>query len=162
MTWHWLKLYKREPILEFTVPGIPVAKGRPRFRVVIPKDPKKKSFVHTYTAKETVHYEEVIASYCQNEVYETESTLNPSWKPGMFPLDEPLILVATLTFVRPKSRKKDALMDRKPDISNVIKGLEDGMSNGGALKNDSRIVESHERKLYGPAPSTHVQIYTIP
>lgn len=99
----------------------------------------------------------MIASYTENAVL----NCNGFGEGGIFPLDEPLILVATLTFLRPKSRKKNALMDRKPDLSNLIKGVEDGLSNGGALKNDSRIVESHERKLYGFAPSTHIQIFTI-
>ena len=126
--------------LEFVVPGIPVAKRRPRFS-------RRGKFVKVHTDEKTVRYEEVITSYAREAMR----------KEG-FAVDGPVAVSIVAVFQRPKSRKKNALMDRKPDLDNVCKSVIDGISNAGAIKNDSRVVMIAARKEYGELPETRVAV----
>ena len=49
---------------------------------------------------------------------------------------------------------------RRPDLSNFIKGIEDGM-NGEVYTDDARICTSHTAKVYGAEPKTIITVQTL-
>ena len=49
---------------------------------------------------------------------------------------------------------------RRPDLSNLIKGIEDGM-NGEVYTDDARICTSHTAKVYGPSAKTIITVQTL-
>ena len=106
--------------IEFTVPGIPVGKGRPRFM----------KNGHTYTPQKTRDYEDKVVQ---------------CWKCQGFADGIPLRATVTAFFTIPKStsKKKAAAMDgrphiKRPDAYNVAKAILDAL-NGHAYNDDSTI-----------------------
>ena len=134
-----------KPFLSFIAPGIPVAKGRPRFA-------RMGKFVKTFTDDKTVRFEDCIAFYCREAMQKS--------KHG-FPVDVAVHAEITALFPRPASRKKAAHMDRKPDLDNVCKSVIDGLSNAGAVTNDARIVSIDAKKEYGEMPETVVHLSLV-
>lgn len=109
--------------VEFTVPGIPVGKGRPRFT----KDG------HTYTPQKTREYEDKVVQCWQ---YQSGKG---------FAAGVPLKAIVTAFFTVPKStsKKKAAALDgaphiKRPDADNVAKAILDAL-NGHAYNDDSAI-----------------------
>lgn len=58
---------------------------------------------------------------------------------GAPPLSGPVVCQMVFVFPRPKSRKKTALHDRKPDLSKLIRSTEDAMTTGGVWEDDARV-----------------------
>jgi Holliday junction resolvase RusA-like endonuclease len=58
-----------------------------------------------------------------------------------FPLDGALILHATFVFPRTKScpKKTEPVMNVKPDLSKLMRAVEDSLEDAGVIVNDSRI-----------------------
>ena len=109
--------------IEFTVPGIPVGKGRPRFT----KDG------HAHTPWKTRQYEDKV-------VLCWKSQSGKGFAAGI-----PLTATVTAFFTVPKSvsKKKAAAMDgtphtKRPDADNVAKAILDAL-NGHAYNDDSAI-----------------------
>lgn len=109
--------------VKFTVPGIPIGKGRPRFM----KNGR------TYTPQKTREYENKVVQCwkCQSE---------KGFADGI-----PLRATVTAFFTVPKSvsKKKAAAMDgtphiKRPDADNVAKAILDAL-NGHAYNDDSAI-----------------------
>ena len=109
--------------VEFTVPGIPVGKGRPRFM----------KNGHTYTPEKTREYENKVVQCwkCQS---------GKGFADGI-----PLRATVTAFFTVPKSmsKKKAATLDwtphiKRPDADNVAKAILDAL-NGHAYNDDSAI-----------------------
>lgn len=109
--------------VEFTVPGIPVGKGRPRFM----------RNGHTYTPQKTRDYEDKVVQCwkCQS---------GKGFADGI-----PLTATVTALFTVPKStpKKKAAAMDgtpriKRPDADNIAKDILDAL-NGHAYNDDSAI-----------------------
>lgn len=137
--------------IKFTVPGKPKAKGRPRFRVVTPKG--KKSFVHTYTPKETETEEGVLRHIASIAMA------------GRAPLMGPLIIqMAVYIHVPPswpKKKREDALAGRiyptsKPDWDNYAK-IQDGL-NLIVWGDDAQIVDAHVYKRYSDTPRLVISV----
>lgn len=125
----------------FTVPGIPVGKGRPRFM----------RNGHTYTPQKTRDYEDKVVQCwkCQ------------SWKG--FADGIPLTATVTAFFTVPKStsKKKAAAMDgtphiKRPDADNVAKAILDAL-NGHAYNDDSAIALLTVRK-YQTTGASRVEV----
>lgn len=115
------------PQLKFTVPGIPVAKGRPKFA-------RRGNFVATYTPAKTENFEAQLKYYFMQEA-------GIAWRV----LDCPVSLNVTAYFHLPKSKKNrweynEGLFCKltKPDIDNIIKIVCDGL-NHVAWRDDSLI-----------------------
>ena len=71
---------------------------------------------------------------------------------GRPPIDGPVRCQMVFVFPRPKSRKRTALHDRKPDLSKLIRSTEDALTTGGAWADDARVVEYVETgKVYAGA-----------
>ncbi len=130
-------------MIRFTVPGIPVAKGRPRFSM-------KDGFPRTYTPANTLSYEahvkvEGIAANCK-------------------PIDRPLKAIIEAWFPFPKS--KDALKKiesnlgqctKKPDVDNLAKAILDAL-NGVAYADDSQVYSLTVTKGYDKEPCVDVTL----
>lgn len=132
-----------KPILRFTAPGKPVPKGRPRF-VRVPRG----QFVRAYTPERTLAFEERIAFYARKAA-----------KKIPLPLDIPLCCRVRIFFPMPK--KKRPVMDRRPDLENVVKAIWDGLEKGGIVKDDARFVELWCRKDYADEPRAEVEIFDL-
>lgn len=132
--------------LQFTIPGDPVPKGRPRFRIVAPKG--KPPFVSTYTPPETVAYENRVRAQAQIAMA------------GRAPLSGPIEVLMEIRVPIPASwsKKKQVAAaagqvraTKRPDQDNVHKGVLDAC-NGVCWVDDGQIVMSTVRKLYAAAP----------
>lgn len=130
-------------IIEVTLYGTPIAKGRPRFT----------SRGHTYTDQKTK---------------DAEASILSAWlhvTGNRPPHDGPVTLELTATFVPapswPKWKREAALAGdwphlSKPDIDNLLK-IVDGL-NGRAWIDDSQIMTAQVVKKYGEIASTHLAI----
>ena len=126
-------------VFEFTIDGVPVAKGRPR----VCKN-------HTYTPQRTKDY---------------ESLIEQSWciKYGnLMPSDKPIKAYIKFYMPIPKSisKKKAAELvgkphTKKPDTDNLIKSILDGL-NGLAFNDDSQVYFPIAKKVYGDKPKAVV------
>lgn len=133
---------------EFTVPGMPQAKSRPRF---------VRGTGRTYTPKTTVYYENLV------KVSFTEQVKN--WTIT----DKPCAASIVAFFPIPKSvsRPKRALMimdkikpTRKPDLDNIAKSILDSL-NGIAWNDDSQIVNIWISKHYAEEPRVEVTLFEV-
>lgn len=139
-----------DDIIEFNVPGQPVAKGRPRFSTITGR---------TYTPEKTTNYENLVRlSYMQ--AY-----------PNQTPYEKNVQLSMTINayFQIPKatSKKKAEQMRThiirptiKPDTDNIAKSVCDAL-NKVAFYDDSQIVVLKVRKYYGDNPSVNIIIHDI-
>lgn len=127
--------------VEFTVPGIPVGKGRPRFM----------KNGHTYTPEKTREYENKVVQCwkCQSSV---------GFADGI-----PLSATVTAFFTVPKStsKKKAAALDgtphiKRPDADNVAKTILDAL-NKHVYNDDSAIALLTVRK-YQTTGASRVEV----
>ena len=136
--------------INFTVPGDPVPKGRPKFTTVNGR-------AKAYTPKKTKHYEEVITVFAKMAMRGAAPLAGPvSVKIGIF-----LAIPASWS----KKKKEMALVGevlptKKPDADNVTKACFDGM-NGIVFIDDSQIVESFQKKAYSLEPRVEIQVLTL-
>lgn len=130
--------------ITFTVPGIPVGKGRARAAVIAGR-------ARLYTPAKTQHYEADVAKSAAVAMG------------GADPFQGPVRLGLLITFPLPKAKR--ATRNRpaahwhtsKPDASNVLKAVEDAM-NGIVYRDDSQIAEVSVSKVYDPAGRASVQV----
>lgn len=136
--------------IEFTVPGAPVGKGRPKFA-------RRGNFVTTYTPEKTVNYENLVkmAAVLAMDGFE------------MF---EGAVAVVMWLYVTPPSswsqkKQREALLNNilptsKPDIDNVIKGIFDAM-NEIVWKDDKQVVELTVKKRFSETARAQVEVMVI-
>ena len=131
--------------MDFTVEGLPIAKGRPRV-----------TRNGTYTPAKTKNYEKAVQLHFNNQ-YKGD------------PLEGPLRITIDFYMYIPKNvskrrRKlkndKELLPTKKPDFDNLTKSITDAL-NGLAYKDDNQIVEAHIYKYYSDDPKAVVKIETI-
>ncbi len=133
-------------MIDFTVPLIPTAKGRPRFARI-------GTFVRAYTDKRTEAAEQSFIACAVSHA------------PAV-PMEAPLHVTMTFTFALPVSRPKWQQKDpykvkhtSKPDIDNLQKLVLDALNRSGRFwRDDAQIVTVWAGKEYGPAPQTRVVI----
>jgi Holliday junction resolvase RusA-like endonuclease len=135
--------------INFTVPGEPRGKGRPRF---------SKYGGHTYTDSETRAYENKIVAYYRK-----------SCGGFRFP-DSAFVsvdIVAYLPIPKSATKAQQAAMEsmkvlpsRKPDTDNIAKAVLDAL-NGVAYKDDARVVDIRTRKYYGAVPGLAITIKEV-
>ena len=134
--------------IQFTVPGRPIAKQRPRAAI------SKNGKPYFYTAKNTVDYENRVR-------FAAEEAMQ-----GRQPLQGPLLLVVRFRRTPQKALSKAntalALEDKlrptvRPDVDNLVKSVKDAL-NGIAWADDSQIVAMQCDKMYGPADATEVLV----
>lgn len=134
----------------FTIPGTPVAKGRPRSFV-------RGGRVGHFTPEKTVRYESLVA-------HEASFAMA-----GGSPVEGPVRLCVMAYFPIPaswsKKRQKAALggsehVTKKPDLDNVVKAVKDGM-NGVAWRDDCQVVSLVANKEYSDRPRVEVRFEEI-
>ena len=127
-------------MIKFTVKGLPVAKGRPRFAM-------RGKFATIYTPKKTKDAEENFLA--QAVKYAPKK-----------PLEGPLSVIMQIYKPKPKSKpKKIFFWTTKPDLDNFIKILD--ALNGVFWLDDSQIVEIRAKKYYGEPARTEIQIFEL-
>lgn len=132
---------------QFTIPGMPVPKERPRARIVTPHG--KKPFISMYTDSKTREFEELVGRLAKYAMLghppmtrgvELQVTIyvqiNPEWA----------------TWKRLAAEGNEIVPTVKPDISNVVKSIEDGM-NKIVYLDDSQVISSDVVKLFHTGPS---------
>lgn len=138
--------------IEFTVDGIPVGKGRPRFTRT----------GHCYTPAKTVAYENLVKLAYTAAVFGTQTIRLANKYTG------PVLLSIRAYFPIPKSWKKvervNAMLDTvryigKPDWDNIGKIVSDAL-NGLAWKDDSQ-VDGMVTRYYSPKPRLEVRIERV-
>ena len=132
----------------FKIEATPMPKERARARVVTGKDGK--AFATLYTPKRTRKYEEMIGTIAR-----------AAWRD--VPTSRPVELVVVFALAVPAhwpkwkqelARDGAILPTMKPDQSNLIKSIEDGM-NTVVYQDDAQIVGSYtERRYQDTGPDT--------
>jgi Holliday junction resolvase RusA-like endonuclease len=131
----------------FTVPGVPVAKGRPRLTTIGGK-------ARAFTPAKTVLYEQLVALAAQRAIG------------GAGPLEGALSVTVTAFLPVPASwsrKKRDAALagdirpTSRPDTDNYLKAALDGM-NGIVYRDDAQVVRVVAAKFYGTAPELGIWV----
>lgn len=134
-------------LINFEIPGIPVAKARSR-------SASKNGKTFHYTPKKTENYENLV----KVSAYQAMK--------GKTILDCPVCLRAELFVPVPESwsskKKQQALNHEimpttRPDCSNLLKSIEDGM-NGVVYKDDKQIVQIKVLKQYSDKPRAEITV----
>lgn len=134
-------------VFNTTIAGIPVGKGRPRFRIF-------QGHVSTYTPAKTKKAEQEIIRQLQ-ETYNVP------------PLTGPLKVSFKFYMPMPKSwsrKKKESMIEEfcttKPDLDNLIKTYCDAM-NGVVFEDDKQIVMVTAFKVYSYEPKTDITVMDV-
>jgi Holliday junction resolvase RusA-like endonuclease len=131
----------------FTIYGIPIPKGRPRFST-------RGKFPVAYTPEKTKNYESDVGMMAKAAMGASE------------PLEGALEAFIYVTFPIPasysKKRTEACLSDsekhiKKPDLDNVVKSVIDGMDKI-VFENDSQITSIHATKVYGEVAKVEVVV----
>lgn len=132
-------------MIHFTIPGEPVAKGRPRF-----------FNNHAVTPEKTVLYENLVKTSYINEFRGIRLQ-------GQIAIE----VIAYFSIPKSTSIKKYADMHRgairptkKPDADNILKGISDAL-NKIAFDDDSQIVSAMVEKWYSDTPRVEVNMYEL-
>lgn len=128
----------------FTVPGVARGKGRPRAT-------RRGPFVRLYTDAKTASYENLVALAAREAM------------DGAEPFDAPVEMTVRVRLTPPKASapKTLAMLDgrilpaKKPDLTNIIKAVEDGC-NAIVYRDDALIVSLSAAKVYSPTPGVDV------
>lgn len=134
-------------MIAFTVPGEPVAKGRPRATTV-------NGHARMYTPAKTAQYEQLVAVYAAAAMDKAPLMEHP--------VRLHLGIYCKVPGSWSKKKRTDALAGierpaKKPDIDNIVKSLADGM-NGIVWVDDSQIVELVCSKHYALEPYVSVKV----
>jgi Holliday junction resolvase RusA-like endonuclease len=137
-------------VIEFHVPGIPVAKGRARIST-------RGGKVRSFTPPKTVAFEGLVALAAERAME------------GADPLSGPvsLTLFVQLPIAQSWSLKKktaalagDISPCGRPDIDNYVKSIADG-GNGILWNDDGQITMLLATKRYAEIPGVHVEVQAL-
>ena len=132
-------------MVTFKVDATPVPKGRARYV-------RRGNHISTYTPEKTRTYETLIKDAAIEAMGSSE------------PLETPVSLYLYIRVPIPKSctkKRLEAISDgsekptKKPDASNILKSVEDGM-NGVVYHDDSQIINIHVTKVYSSLPGVDI------
>lgn len=133
-----------------TIPGTPVAQGRPRFV-------SRGKFVTTYDPPKSKNYKKLIAQ-----------TVKQNWQYGV--LEKPLsVWIKVYREIQKSTAKKqyalklsgDVLPVKKPDVDNYTKGILDGISEANIWTDDNLVCEIITQKQYSDNPHVEIVIKEI-
>lgn len=129
-------------MIEFFIPGKPVAQSRPRFA-------RRGNFVATYDAAPAKDYKSWVKSCALDYMI--------SFKKEIIPRDIPLVMMLEVNVDRPKTRKKALFPVTKPDCDNFAKGVMDALESI-MYAADQQIVRLIVSKHYSDRPGVTVTI----
>lgn len=135
-------------MIKFTIPGNPIAKGRPRFS-------RQGNFVRAFTPEKTYNYEQLVKlAFMQADCEKLSGAVKVK-------------IMAYFPIPKSTSKKQQKLMlegevrhMKKPDAENVSKSILDAL-NKLAYDDDSNIVELHIEKWYSDNPRAEVYIEEV-
>ena len=136
-------------IISISIPGVPVAKGRPRFTTA-------GGFARSYTPAKTQRYEDLIRC-------EAAKAMN-----GDDPLAEPVCMTVTAYVQPPKSMSKKRRLEAldgalkpatRPDVDNYAKAALDGC-NAIIFRDDSLVTDLIVRKRFSERPRLVITVET--
>lgn len=141
---------------EDTIPIVPQPKQRPRtFR--------RGSKIITRTPQRTIDFEDAIARWIRDAYTIRQPILTERM--------EPVKLEVLCVFARPQTKCRRIDPDgyiwrvQRPDASNLLKAIEDGIEKAQTiLKDDAQFVDVHIQKVYGDkeqTPEIKIWIYTL-
>lgn len=134
-------------MIEFTIPGQPVAKGRAKFA-------RRGAHVVAYTPQKTVNYENLVKMAATEAMH------------GAGPSAAPIYMTIELRMQIPaswSSRRRGLaaggliLPTKKPDADNILKAIKDGC-NGIVWRDDAQVVRIGLGKVYADSPCAVVHI----
>lgn len=137
-----------EHSFRLTIEGEPVPKGRPRFSVV-------NGHVNARTPAKTRRYEDIV-----------RQTAITQWGRVLLPKTTAIWVEITAYREVPASWSKRKHADvwagrahpiSRPDLDNLVKSITDGLS-GAIYADDSSIVETHARKVFGKRSRVEVTL----
>lgn len=131
--------------IKFTVPGQPVAKGRPKVA-------RRGKHVTMYTPEKTANYEGLVAHSA------AFAMAGKDLIKGAVSVDLDIRLQIPASWSKKKQQQAaDGLIaaTKKPDADNVEKGIFDGM-NGVVWIDDVQVVQVSKRKRYAATPGVVV------
>lgn len=128
--------------MNFTVLGVPRGKSRPRFT----------RNGHTYTPKETILYENLVAASYDGEKLEGN-------------LSAKIVCYFPIPSSLSKKKKAEMLTERvyynhKPDLDNLAKIILDSL-NGIAFDDDKQVVRLEVEKYYSDRPRAEIWLTEI-
>ena len=135
--------------LKFEVPGSPIGQGRPKFSTI-------NGHAKAYDPEKSRNYKAYIRMLATQAMKDSGFTM----------IEGPCCLSINAYFEVPKSKSKkfrEAALSglerptKKPDLSNIIKGIEDAL-NGLVYKDDSSIVSLKIQKYYSEFPRVELEI----
>lgn len=138
-------------ILSFDIPGQPIGQGRPKFTTI-------NGHAKAYDPEKSRNYKAYVRMLATQAMKDSGFTM----------IEGPCVLSIIAYFEIPKSKSKKfreaALLKyeyptKKPDLSNIIKGIEDAL-NGLVYKDDACIVNLSCEKFYSDNP--RVEVYISP
>lgn len=134
----------------FVVPGKPVAKGRPRFV-------RRGPHVRTYTPEPTERYENLVKMAAREAMRDDE----PYVGPVRLIVDIGVPIPASWSEKRQRAAAAGAIgATKKPDWSNVVKSIEDGL-NGIVYADDAQIIDGWVSKRYATTPGVRVEVIEL-
>jgi Holliday junction resolvase RusA-like endonuclease len=137
-------------MVEFSIPGQPVAKGRPRFV-------QRGAHVGTYTPVKTASYENLV----KLSAAEAMRGLEPSARPVALQVTLNLQIPASWSKKRRAAAAAGAIRaTKKPDADNVLKGIKDGC-NGIVWADDAQVVRIVLEKRYSETPGAVVHVSLV-
>lgn len=161
-------------MIEFTVPGVPVAKGRPRFRILLSREDvlsvidlacKGRLSDVYYSVRDYLRTKLQVQTYTPQETEDAERAFQLQTlraKPRK-PLAGPLHVTTVFVMPAPKSFPADRSHDWphvKPDDDNLRKLVLDAM-NGTFWHDDAQICGGESWKVYGEKPRTFVRVRAL-
>lgn len=135
--------------LMFEIPGSPIGQGRPKFSTI-------NGHAKAYDPEKSRNYKAYVRLLATQAMKDSGFTM----------IEGPCCLSIDAYFEVPKSKSKkfrEAALSgleyptKKPDLSNIIKGIEDAI-NGLAYKDDALIVRLNTVKLYSEIPRVEVSL----
>jgi Holliday junction resolvase RusA-like endonuclease len=136
--------------VQYSVPGEPRGKGRPKFA-------RRGNFVKTYTDAKTTSYEDQIRFYALKAMGDSKV------------IEGAVRVFVSIRMAVPKSyskKRREACLSgsekplKKPDWDNVAKSICDAM-NGVVYGDDTQIVEAHVTKQYAEQSQVVVLIQEV-
>lgn len=139
-------------IVGFTVDGVPVGKGRPKFA-------RRGNFVTAYTPAKTKTYEEQVALVSRNAMKTENKVICPS--PVQLNMDIFVPIPKSWSKIkRARALSGEEYPTTKPDADNVAKGVLDAL-NGVVFDDDKQVVGLSISKRYSDRPRVDVRVYEV-
>lgn len=137
-----------EKEVEFEIPGVPVAKGRPKFSTM-------GGFAKAYTPAKTRNAEAFVVQCFKEQVKDFKM---PEKGPVMLRIMFYMPIPTSLSKKKQRElEEQNTWHTKKPDLDNLVKLVNDAL-NGVAWEDDGCICYTQAIKCYGKEPKTVISI----